>query len=202
MKVLPLQKEDRWSLPFSLGRVPPDATDRFRKGVFALWLELTDCTGELSTPSQAFIARAAERLRQPEQPLMNAIDVIRAIIFQTPDGRVTIDSFAKFMAMFGPERTMMIKIASLLSSSEKTGQWLMLAPIDRLQPPHFFGAFDEREPNCLLLKRCDRPAVRVWNLPLTEAGEPYVTDESGRTYKDWEVYLRANPPTVDFYSYP
>jgi hypothetical protein len=183
-----------WLLPFSLGRIPPDGVDRFRCAVLDLWSEL----GDVAVPVGTFVRWAAGRLRQPEQPVGNAIDVVRAIVPSTADGRITIEAFARFLAMFGPAPTIMIKIAGLLTSSEKHGQWLSLQPVDPSVQPQLCGMFDDKEPNCLVIRPLGKPAVRVWNLPLVEACDPYLTDEGGRLWRGWEVYFKENPPSDPF----
>jgi hypothetical protein len=185
---------DCWQLPFSLGRMRPDDVDRFRQSALELWSEL----GDAVVPVGTFVPWAAGRFRQPEQPIGNAADVVRAIVPVTADGRITIGAFARFLAMFGPAPTIMIKIAGLLTSSEKHGQWLSLQPVDQAAQPQLSGMFDDKEPNCLVLRALGKPAVRVWNLPLVEASDPYVTDERGRLWRGWEVYFKENPPPDPF----
>jgi hypothetical protein len=97
------------------------------------------------------------------------------------------------MAMFGPDRTVMLKIASLLDCSRRTGQWLSFDTDGFLLPP-LAGSFDGQEPNCLVIRNKGN-ATRVWNAPLVEsnANIGYVCDQVGHTYGCWSDYFEKHP---------
>jgi hypothetical protein len=181
------------SSPFQLGRCNRAMLDQFFTQTDSIWQDLSN-RALAAVGSSTFIKRAAERFRQEGQPLQNAIDVLTAIITPRSETSIAFEQFARFMAMFGPEKTVMLKIAALLECSQKTGQWLYFNT-DQLQFPVFYGAFDYSEPNCLVIHDHDRVS-RIWNYPLSEANErfPYLTDESSRTYVSWSEYFEVHPP--------
>jgi hypothetical protein len=136
----------------------------------------------------------AKRFRYSEQGFQNAKEVIDAIIRPSAaTSHVDFPDFSRFLAMFGPESTIMLKIASLLSCSNVTGNWLSF---DRVQnssrPP--FAYFDPGMPNCLLVHHGDNRTERVFNDPTAASGlQPYVIDEGGKMYKDWEEWFGRHP---------
>ena len=88
----------------------------------------------------------------------------------------------------------MEKIASLLNCSNRSGQWLRLGQLDsRTTARGIYGAFDDNEPNCLVIRQTRRAPIRVWKVPLIEAGQRYVIDEHGETYESWDDYFRRSP---------
>ena len=104
----------------------------------------------------------------------------------------------KFLAMFGPDKTAMLKIASLLLCSNNNGNWLTFeTPTDPSQIPMLTGAplagsFDIQEPNCLILRY---PTVikRIWNNPNVDAYGSYLTDERGNRYQSWDKVFEQAP---------
>ena len=182
-----------FNIPFTLGKISPSSFDMFKENCRKLWKEITGMDDK-PIPVDHFIMQAAKKFKQEEQPLENAKEVLQAII--APQNAridyINYSDFARFMAMFGPEDTIMIKIASLLTCSNTSGQWLVFGPY----PPssNLYGAFNEREPNCLVLnlnlQNCNR---MVYNNPIQNTGYDYVIDQFGRTYKSWEHYFQVNP---------
>ncbi|OHT16337.1 39 kDa initiator binding protein [Tritrichomonas foetus] len=182
-----------FQLNITLGPIQNQEFETFVQICKNIWTELlTSDDRPVQTPH--FIDVAAQRFKQEEQPLDNARDVLRAIIAPSPNQNVvTFAQFCKFMAMFGPEKTIMLKIASLLSSSNNSGQWLMFEP-QTMNANTFYGAFSDNEPNCLVLNYRNKP-VRIWNLPNVEAmpNKRYIVDEENRYYSSWEEYFQYNP---------
>lgn len=181
--------------PIQLGKVNEYAFNTFMNTTRQIWLDLGYPNFE-PQESNALIHKAAVRFKQSEQPLDNAIDVLRAIIVpEQTQITISFKQFCSFLAMFGPEGSIMIKIASLLQCSNSTGQWLCFNKID-INQMKFIGQFDENEPNCLNLIRIDHTGIsktRVWNLPLTNSTEPYIIDEKNNTYDSWDQYFDINP---------
>lgn len=180
--------------PIQLGKVTQIIYNTFMNTSKQIWEELGNMNFD-PVDSTTFIQKAAARFKQIEQPLDNAIDVLKAII--TPDQNqtlITFKQFCSFLAMFGPEGSIMLKIASLLLCSNSTGQWLCFNKMDPLYiQMKFYGQFDENEPNCLNLNHVGISKTRVWNLPLTSANEPYIIDEGNNAYESWDQYFSVNP---------
>jgi hypothetical protein len=177
---------------FGLGPCPKLMYDQFFLQISVIWKELSNgSNGPVDAPW--FVRRAAERFRQEGQPIQNAIDVLTAIISARPDGTTTFEQFAKFMAMFGPEKSLMLKIASLLEASQKSGQWLYFNT-EQPQFPPVYAAFDPCTPNCLVLRKYDNVS-RIWNFPTVDAvdGMQYIMDDLGKMYGSWTEYFTMHP---------
>lgn len=181
-------------LPIQLGKVNQIVYSTFINNSRQIWEELGNINFD-PVETTSFIQKAASRFRQVEQPLDNAIDVLKAIIAPDPNQTfITFKQFCSFLAMFGPEGSIMLKIASLLLCSNNSGQWLCFNQMDPLlNQMKFYGQFDENEPNCLNLNHVGVSKTRVWNLPLTSANEPYIIDEKNTTYDSWDQYFKVNP---------
>jgi hypothetical protein len=95
--------------------------------------------------------------------------------------------------MFGPEKTVMLKIAALLTNSNKSGKWLTFErDKSAVTPPCAF--FDATVPNCLVVHHGDCSQERVYNLPTAEAlAGPYLVDERSCKYKDWDEWFGRHP---------
>jgi hypothetical protein len=180
------------SLSFNLGCMQPASVVNFSSGAQVLWKQLT---GGGTSPMGSFLHRAAAKFKQEGQQEHNALEVLTAIISPRNSDHITFDDFAKFMAMFGPEKTVMLKIASLLDCSHRTGQWLYFDTESFPLPP-VYGAFDPAQPNCLVLHNHET-ITRIWNLPLIEVsmGNRYIIDERGKQFTDWREYFDAHPVT-------
>ncbi|OHT06240.1 39 kDa initiator binding protein [Tritrichomonas foetus] len=186
-----LPKPNGFRLTFTLGKVSQGVFDNFCAICQKIWSDLTQLDDQPVNTS-LFIQKAAQRFKQVEQPLDNARDVLKAIIAPSSSHQDVIhySQFAKFMAMFGPEETIMLKIASLLGCSNNTGQWLAFEPVGQNIP--LCGTFDENEPNRLVLR--NRSTVTcIWNAPLAPASQNYVIDEYNKVYPSWDDYFRNNP---------
>lgn len=175
----------------SLGQTSLFDNDIFTNKARQIWFELTNI--DINSPAIAhnLIQNAANKFRQPEQPLPNAIEVLQAIMTPNPSQQtITFLQFAKLLAMFGPEGSIMLKIASLLSCSNSTGQWLFFGKLDAI--PMFYGSFSDEQPNCLELFQQGRNPVRVWNMPLVDASQPYIKNEN-EFFNSWEDYFNRYP---------
>lgn len=183
-------------LNFNLGKTIPKDFETFKSICNRIWTDITQ-NDDRQVATHIFIQNAALRFKQLEQPLDNAQDVLRAII--SPDRNsqtVTYSQFCKFMAMFGPEDTIMLKIASLLNCSNNNGQWLIFD--SSITPGSFWGFFEDQEPNRLVLKQSHSITIRtqnVWNMPLISAKDfnCYILDDKNCSYRSWEEYFNQNP---------
>ena len=173
-----------------LGQMQQHRVQAFYESARRLWNRIADPR----TRTTASIRCAAEALKQEGQELQNSIDVLQAIISPNGVDTVTFEQVVKFLAMFGPERTAMLKIASLLGCSQRTGQWLRLDTQDFMPSTTSWAAFDDNEPNCLVIHKGGSVA-KVWNLPLVDAGQEryYLVDDSEQKYLSWEDYFDAHP---------
>ena len=148
---------------------------------------------------QDFIPAAADIFKQERQPKGNAESVLKAIIHprQYNNGYVTFQDFCKFLAMFGPQQSSMLKIASLLEHSNNTGNWLTFLPESQPQNT-FYGAFDPAVPNCLVIHKKDGTEKKIYNDPLAEAdGSFYLVDGDGKQYTNWSEYFNSNPTVIE-----
>lgn len=189
-------KPKGFALNFNLGKTCPKDFDAFKLTCSRIWTDITQ-SDDRPVATNIFIQNAAARFKQPEQPLDNAQEVLQAIISpQRNAPYVTYTQFCKFMAMFGPEDTIMLKIASLLSCSNNSGQWLIFDPSNT--PGPFCGSFEDQEPNRLVL-RCTQSITittqSVWNMPLISAKNNYnyICDEKNCMYRSWEDYFHQYP---------
>jgi serine/threonine protein kinase len=180
---------------FTVARLTPAKTNEFWQSSMRLWSDLfgTDDSAR-DIPGEQAVDQAARHFKHNEQPLENAKDVIRAIMARQGRGdALTFTEFSRFMAMFGPGWSVMLKIASLLTCSNNTGKWLTFDS----QAPETGVAqarFDDAEPNCLVVKHCDGKLERVYNDPLVPHGrDPYVTDQRGEAFMNWDDYFRIHP---------
>lgn len=163
----------------------------FAGNVMKIWYALTQKTDiKALAPCTELIKAAAERFKQEQQPLSNAIEVLQAIM--NPTQSLTYISFtqlAKLLAMFGPEKTLMLKIASLLNCSNSTGQWLSFAHFH--QPQNLYGFFRDDQPNCLQIIDSGR-IIQVYNMPLIDANGFYVKTAED-VFRSWDDYFRKHP---------
>jgi hypothetical protein len=187
-------------ITFNLGRLSPDQTNSFIRTSRELWSELfgIHCA---YVPTDRLVHIAATRFKHTEQPLDNAKDVIKAIIVP-PTGATQLDfaDFCRFLAMFGPEQTVMLKISSLLTCSNATGKWLTFdSDFMAERRPAPFARFNPAEPNCLLVQRTDGQVSRVYNDPNVDATKPYLIDASGQQFCQWDDYFREHPVQLGYY---
>jgi hypothetical protein len=182
------------TIPFTLGKVTDDQSELFLASAQKLWFEVLQCSATAQVAIDFAIDRAASRFRYQEQPIENAHDVINAIIRPSlVDAKLGFADFCRFLAMFGPEKTVMLKIAALLTNSNKSGKWLTFEKAkEAVARPSAF--FDYAIPNCLVIHHADYSQERVYNIPTTEAATgPYLVDEFGDRYKDWDEWFIRHP---------
>ena len=181
----------------SLGNVDPADVEQFNQYAKKIWIDLTGIDDVLVPQnSERLINSAATMFKQDEQPFDNAVDVLKAIITPTPQAQITFEHFAKFLAMFGPHGTIMLKIASLLNCSNNTGQWLVFAKNE--VPNSLYGSFLDSEPNKLEIRLNGKVIISAWNLPLVDANRQYIRGENGLLYYSWDDFFQKNPVQHSF----
>ena len=182
---------DRNRLYSSIGKIDSNSKEYFDNSVLQLWSKLFSVPFNATIHTKVFIEATAKEFKQEEQPIENAIEVINAII--APDDRPLINysDLYKFLAMFGPAETAMLKIAELLRYSNSSGNWLHFTNDIQMEVhSSFTGSFDPLEPNCLVLRYKTGDVIKVWNQPLILATEkPYIIDENGHEYASWSHYF-------------
>jgi hypothetical protein len=104
------------------------------------------------------------------------------------------------MAKFGPEETLMGKLASILKSSNTNQNWLKLC-----RPIHpgdtqdsISGYFDEAEHNCFVIHRSGQPEERIYNIIDVAANDKYLVDSRTKKYTSWQDYFEVNPIPKQF----
>lgn len=178
-----------------MGRITPQQFDELQRMVVQEWTEILGSTDEMmSCDAHYFVGRAAKRYKQEKQSLTNAFDVLTAILAPQDKMEIYFPDFFRFMAMFGPADTVMLKIHSLLEVSTVGTPWLYFGITPTADEASVYGFFDETEANALIIH--DRNGEdRVWNLPLVPAGDgcQYVEDKDGRKYASWQEYFHEHP---------
>ena len=190
-------------LPFHLGMLTAEMNAQFLFTAQQQWREITDSNAP-SFDTQLLIERAALQFKYEHQPDENAREVIKAIV--TPNEvppRLTFSHFCRLLAMFGPPDTIMLKIASLLTCSNNSGNWLTFDTDSGHvhQPP--YASFDVNCPNCLVIIRKDksldkdRSIEKVYNDPIVPQDPQrkmmYLVDENQKRYSSWEEYFEQHP---------
>lgn len=120
------QKQISVSNLLNVGKLFQDQDILFRESVHLSWISITGIQEITPIMSNIFFERAGNYLKEEEQPLENAVEVLKAIITPNNSPTVRYEDFFKFLAMFGPKETAMQKIASLLTYSNNHGNWLSL----------------------------------------------------------------------------
>ncbi|KAH0792548.1 39 kDa initiator binding protein [Histomonas meleagridis] len=154
-----------------------------------------------SYQSNLFIEKAAQYLKHNEQPQDNAESVLKALITPCRLGipSVSKNDFFRFLAMFGPAKSSMVKIAGLLEHSNNTGNWLSFAPETQ---DGFYAAFDNNVQNCLVFHKTNGTTFCVYNIPTVEASQGnYLVDQNGRFYDCWGSFFNAHPEIIEINPY-
>jgi hypothetical protein len=180
----------------TLGRLTNADISVFHENAKNLWADVFGVSPCDTIAVEMFVETTARKFRHAEQPLDNAKDVIKAILNPLSNlSTLSFTDFSRFLAMFGPAPSIMVKIASLLMCSNSTGRWLSFdsAGDARRQPP--YAIFDDTEPNCLIMHKVNG-IVKAYNHPnvaVSTAQGLYVIDEAGRRYTGWDQYFLQNP---------
>lgn len=176
-----------WTVPFKLGEVSVRDRSAFERMMIELWAELAGPSAPLQIPAELFLPKIALKLKADDQELCDALDFVNQMIVRTNNGMIEIDSFARFMARFGPAESALGKIADLLAASKRTGLWIQLPSCPRNVMTPVYGEFQDEEPNCLVIWGREDRKTRVWNRPIQS--ERYIIDEMRREYRGWTDYF-------------
>ncbi|KAH0792883.1 39 kDa initiator binding protein [Histomonas meleagridis] len=186
--------------PFSIGvpfNVSNDYVGEFFTNAQNLWEEIIGCQS-LRFKADDFIYRTAVALKQNGQTLDNAESVLQALIapYRADPEYIEMTDFIRFLAMFGPKKTAMLKIASLLEYSNNTGNWLFFSR----ETPHnsFYASFCEAMPNCLVLHKRGGIEFRLYNIPTIEAlAGDYIFDQNNTSYESWGDFFQKHPEAIE-----
>lgn len=180
----------------AVGKCDNEVAQKFRRFTISIWDELCDGADDKTIFTlQEFVQLAAQRFRIHKQKVSNAAEVIQAIFTCADPNQITILDFAKFMAKFGPEETLMEKVGSIVSSSNRNGNWLHVTsnPQSISNEQKFYGYFDENEHNCIILVSPRRGPTRVWNkVDVAASTGKYLVDDKGMEYDSWDNYFSIN----------
>jgi hypothetical protein len=181
------------SWPFNLGCLGADGISQFFLNADRTWRDLTGPGRVQVIGAGEFLNRVARYFKREGQQEKNALDVLTTILAPKKSEYLNFEDLARFLAMFGPDRTAMLKIASLLECSHKSGQWLSFDG-EGIEVGPLAGWFDPAEPNCLVIRNHET-IMKVWNTPLVEVNrrQGYVIDQNGEMYRSWEDYFEKHP---------
>ena len=112
--------------------------------------------------------------------------------------------FAIFMARFGTEETLMLKVGSLLKSSNQNLNWLRLVTSHDSIPgesdSNFYGFFDDTCQNGFVLHHRDGSKAIVYNIVDAPSTESYLVDANNNRYSSWQDYFTRNPVNVNTFN--
>ena len=174
------------SQTFTLGAIMKSASDLFLNSVLSLWKSLfqQEITDKIN--AKLFIEKLATATIRPEQPWQNAVDVIEAIVINNGQTELTYTDLLRFMAIFGPIETSMIKIGHLAKCTLSTHWVFFREPKpNEIVSMNFYGYFDTNEINCFVISLEGGITKKVWNMPLIDAYGCYLVDEKVKTYPSW-----------------
>jgi hypothetical protein len=174
----------------------PPQKDVFDHVVLIEWQTIVESHEKFMVATEFFISPAAGRYRIQAQSGQNAYDVLHSILAPQDQTHIKMAGFYRFMAMFGPIETLMLKIHSLLEVATANTPWLYFGTLPG-PDPIVFGAFDEEEPNALVIRKGPQELDRVWNIPLVQFGEPFIVNKNDQKYMSWQEYFRQHPVPDD-----
>jgi hypothetical protein len=178
----------------NFGFVDPPTAQMFKRFTISIWEELLPQVPlQYIVSPPEFLSVAAERFRASHQKLENSLKILKAVFVCPNSAQLSMLDFAKFMAKFGPEETLMQKLDSILKSSNRNQNWLKLSKPPVEEQPLIYGYFDDVEHNCFVLQRLDQPEERIYNLINVPATDDYLVDSKGMKYASWQKYFEMNP---------
>jgi len=185
------------------GRCELETLQVFKRIANSIWEEIIDgIENKNSISFEEFLPLVSERFRVSHQSLKNAKRVLEVMFLCDPK-QVTIQDFARFLAKFGPEETVMEKIGSLTSSSNQNDHWFRPVygvPTD-IADCSTYGYFDETEQNCIVIVQKNVKQCKVYNrLDIAIPGE-YLIDDQGTTYSSWQDFFEKNPHPQVMYNW-
>jgi hypothetical protein len=175
-----------------LGITDASAVILFKRFVMSIWEELIPSNGSKFTAApDDFFGAAAERFRASHQKLENSLVILKTVFVSFDPNQFSILDFAKFMAKFGPEETLMQKIGSLLKASNDNNNWLKIGRDQGNTDPKegMIGYFDENEHNCFVLNWGKGKCERVYNMVDVPFGGAFLVDSGGRKCLSWQEYF-------------
>ena len=111
-------------LSFNLGMLTAEMNAQFLDTAQQQWREIMG-NNVTSLDTKLWVERVARQFKYEHQPDDNARDVISEIV--TPNGgppRLTFSHFCSLLTLFEPPETIMLKITSLLTCSDESGNWV------------------------------------------------------------------------------
>lgn len=193
---VPHQPEEKIEL--KLGHMNSDHIDVLTEHINQEWQEIVGSNNGRnmkSTNANFFINTLAKRYKLPEQNFDNAFEVLNSILAPSGTDTIKFCDFYRFMSMFGPAKSVMLKIHSLLEVAQTPFPWLYFGTIPDSDVQQVFGYFNEQEPNCLVIHDKKGNYDYAWNLPLASSSEEYVVDSLNNKFSSWESYFQAHPIT-------
>ena len=113
---LQIDQLKKFTPAFTLSKVKPDVFDNIIVNCFKIWsneFHTKDIQQQISI--DIFIDKIATRIKLKQQSKEESINLLRSIIIPSNNYFVDFNYLCKFMAMFGPEPTLMSNIESLLN---------------------------------------------------------------------------------------
>lgn len=185
-----------------IGMATPSQIEDYKVDIVSIWEELfPQNPNQTWVPLESFLHAASARFRVSKQHYDNAYQVMSAIVTSEEQDKFTITDFSKFYCRYGPEETLMLKIGSLLSSSNQYGNWFLLKRPENVEGKSLYGYFNNDEYNCLTLCINGNPPLKIWNLINVSASDAYLKDDHGNHYKSWDECLAAHQTLTDVSGY-
>lgn len=188
----------------TLGKCDTTQTQKFKRATISIWEEILESNNQQHSVS-GFIQKAAIRFRESHQRLDNAKDILNRILICQDQSQISLVDFAIFMARFGPEETLMLKVGSLLKSSNQNLNWLRLVTSHDSIPgepdSNFYGFFDDTCQNGFVLHHSDGSKTIVYNIVDAPSTESYLVDANNNRYSSWQDYFTRNPVNATFNDY-
>lgn len=173
----------------TMGSVLQSVCDIFYETVIDIWRHHFSQDLNAKLTSKSFIGILSELAKRPEQPLSNAIKILESIINPSNLDELSFKDLLRFLAMFGPVETSMIKIGHLAKCTIASNWAFFKAPLPtEIVSMSFHGRFDENEINRFTVTFEVGLVKKVWNNPLIDAYGCYLADDKATTYSSWFSY--------------
>ena len=177
----------------SLGCFPNSLLYIFHHDSIALWQKIIHPTLS-NTLFPDFVNSCAQYFKLPDQTFEEARSLIKFVL---PDKhQINFTHFQKFMSLFGPEKTVMDKLQSLLNTSKSYGTWLSFNSNQIVSTKRFVGYIDSKDANAVVITKGGL-TTKIWNLPLLDSSKDYLIDESCRLYHSWSDYFTEHPLAIE-----
>lgn len=182
----------------NIGMADAETVHSFKRIAASMWDEFLAMHPQSKSKidKAEFLDAAAKRFRASHQKLSNSKLVLETIFMCFSSESLGVVDFAKLLALFGPEATLMEKIASILKSSNEYHDWLKIvhdpSELVNFRDPEIYGFFDVNEHNCFTLKRANKPDLKIYNIVDQPATGEYLIDSNGVKYGSWQDYFGRN----------